>query len=407
MGSVLIDGLVILAAGLFVFSLIVIIHELGHFWTARAFGVRIETFSIGFGRTLARWTDARGTVWRLAALPLGGYVKFFGDASAASVPDRTRLAEIAAAIDAQHGPGAAKECFHFKPLWQRALVVAAGPIANFILAFVIFALVVGAFGERGWRPQIAAVVPDSPAAAAGFQAGDVVTTINGRPVRFFHELERHVALSAGDAVRFGVERGDGQRELTATIGRGAKRDPFGFTISAGFLGVSLDTEARNWREVRYGPVSALGRGAAMTYEMGAAPVRYIGRIFEGRESGEHLGGITRIAVSAGKIAKMSFEAGNEGGLGLALLNTTVSLLMLAGALSVGVGLLNLLPLPILDGGHLVYYGYEAVAGRPLAEGAQIWGFRIGLALVVGLVVFVTWNDLRYLRVFEALGSWFS
>ncbi len=392
-------ALVSIPAGLFVFSLIIVIHELGHFWVARACGVKVEAFSIGFGSTLVSWRDKHGVLWRIAALPLGGYVRFFGDASGASNPDRGRLEELRAEIDAEHGAGTAAQCFHFKPLWQRAAVVAAGPFANFILAIVIFAGLAWAFGGQAQRGAlISEVREDSPAAVAGFVAGDRIISADGREITLFAELSTFVSIRGGEDVRFGVERGGQTLFLDTTIGRAERPGPLDRPVMVGFLGVVASNAPENTvRSPVSGPFEALGEGVAQTWAITENTVRFIGRIFQGKESPENIGGAPRIAGISGEIAKDSMEAATASGagaltgFGYALIN----LLQLAAILSVGIGLLNLLPIPVLDGGHLLYYAYEGVVGRPLAAAAQEWGFRVGLALIVGLMVFVFVNDLRF------------
>jgi regulator of sigma E protease len=484
--------MVTILAFLFVFSLVVVVHELGHFLAARAFGIRIERFSVGFGKVLVSARDRLGTEWALSAIPLGGYVKFFGDASAASTPDTDRLAELKAEIESQHGREAVASCYHFKPVWQRAVVAASGPIANFVLAFAIFVTAVAISGDRGFPPIIGAVSPGSPAEAAGFMKGDRVVRIGDRAIRYYRDVQQFAALSAGNTTTVTVDREGALVDLDLTVGRRVTTDPFGGESEIGYIGLILGLEPvlappaedspaeaagfeagdrivavngtpvdyfvdvqlflaeaqpgpaevvvqrddrrlvlapvlemRTFEDVeqlflgvgpdasdeliveRYGPLGVISRGAAWTYEAGAAPVRYVGRTLTGRESGRELGGVLRIGKVAGSMAEQAYDAGADEGPVAGVLNAVLALVTLAGALSVAIGLLNLLPIPILDGGHLVYYAYEAVAGRPLGEGAQEWGFRIGLALVLGLMIFATWNDLRYLRVFEAIGNVFS
>ncbi len=392
---------------LFVFSIIVIFHELGHFWVARACGVRVDSFSIGFGRTLMSRTDKRGTVWRVAALPFGGYVKFFGDASAASNPDVDRLSQMKADIAREHGEEAVASCFHFKPLWQRAAVVAAGPAANFLLAFAIFTAMTLAFGERGVPAQVSAVVEGSPAAEAGFEPGDVILEADGRDIRLFSDLVQYIALSSNETVSFVVERGGDQITLDAEILRAPREDAFGNPVRVGFLGVSADPAEVGTVFERHGVLGAAARGGVLTWQAVEAPARYITRVVLQKESADQFRGPLGIGQLSGDAARQSFEAGAAaGGVAGGMLNSLVTLLTLAAILSTVMGLLNLMPIPILDGGHLLYYGYEAVRGRPLGEGAQEWGFHIGLALVLGLMLFATWNDLRF-GIFQSLSNVFS
>lgn len=407
MAELLLLSPIYLLSFLFVFSVIVIFHELGHFWTARAFGVRVDSFSIGFGKTLLSRTDRHGTVWRLAALPLGGYVKFFGDASAASNPDTDRLTAMKADIAREHGEAAVASCFHFKPLWQRAAVVAAGPFANFLLAFAIFTGMTLALGERGVPAQISTVVEGSPAEAAGFLPGDRIVEADGREIRLFSDLVQYVALSSNETIRFNVERGETRVALQAEIVRAERNDAFGNPVRVGYLGVSADPRDVGTVYERYGVLGAAARGAALTWQAVEAPARYITRVVLQKESADQFRGPLGIGQLSGDAARQSFQAGAaSGGVAGGALNVLITLLTLAAILSTVMGLLNLMPIPILDGGHLVYYGYEAVRGRPLGEGAQEWGFHIGLALVLGLMLFATWNDLRF-GIFQSLSNVFS
>jgi len=243
---------------LLVFSLVVFVHEQGHFWAARACGIRVEAFSLGFGKTLLSWRDSHGTTWRIAAIPLGGYVKFFGDASAASNPDADRLTAIRQEIEAEHGRDAVESCYHFKPVWQRAIVVAAGPLANFALAIVIFSFMAAAFGDSGVAARIGYVQPESPADEAGFMRGDLVEDINGHPVRFFSDIQRHVFLSGGDVTSFGVDRDGAKLELVATLGRRTAPDPFGGEATTGFLGVNGGVPAILGAPIADTPAAAAG-----------------------------------------------------------------------------------------------------------------------------------------------------
>lgn len=396
---------VYIASFLFVFSIIVVFHELGHFWAARACGMKIDTFSLGFGNTLASWRDRHGTVWRLAALPLGGYVKFFGDAGPSSNPDRDSLAELREEIAREHGEDTVRRCFHFKPVWQRMFVVAAGPVANFILAFSIFTVMILSFGDEGITPRISEVIDGSPAAEAGFEPGDLILEVEGRPIRFFRQLKQYISLSSGDEVEFLVERDGAPTQLYARIVREAQEDAFGNETEMGYLGVRVDPQEAGIISARYGVFGSAARGGELTIEALEAPVRYISRLVTGRESPDQLRGPLGIGQISGDAARQSFDAAaNQGGVVAGLSNALVTLLTLAAILSVVMGMLNLLPIPVLDGGHLVYYAYEAVRGRPLGEAAQEWGFRIGLVLVLSLMLFATLNDLRFGGVFDALGS---
>ena len=381
-------GFLTIFSFVFLISIVVVIHELGHYWAGRLCGVHAEAFSMGFGPTLASWRDKRGTVWRIAAFPLGGYVKFLGDAGAASEPDADKLAEIRNRM----GPDADK-CYHFKPLWQRAFVTAAGPIANFILAIFIFASLALAFGGPAYQPAIVGTVAeDSAAAEAGFEPGDRVLRINGNQIDTFQDIITEVVWRPGEQLRFDVQRGESELVILATPRGTEVEDEFGGTRTLGRIRLgSVDTPPLR---DSYNPLTAIGYGLDRTWSAVSMTARYVSRVVTGRVSPELLNGPVGIATAAGQTAVSSVSAGSNAGESTFLL--LINLINLAGFLSVGLGLVNLLPIPILDGGHLVYYAYEAVARRPLSMKAQAIGFRVGLALVLGMMLVATWNDLNYL-----------
>ncbi|MEQ8268221.1 MAG: RIP metalloprotease RseP [Parvibaculum sp.] len=368
---------------LFVLTVVVFFHELGHFTVARWCGVKVDTFSIGFGREIVGWNDRHGTRWKLSWIPLGGYVKFAGDENAASVPDRARLAHIP--VEERAG------LFHFKPLSQRAAVVAAGPIANFILAIVIFAAIFTFVGKTVATPVVDDVRPDSVAAAAGFVAGDRIISIDGAPIGSFEEMQRIVSTSGGDKLSFEVARGEDKVTLTATPQIQEITDRFGNVHRIAMLGIVRNVDSNNVEVVRTDPVTSLWLGAKETWFVTERTLSYIGGMLTGAEDPDQLGGPLRIAQVSGQVATIGFAA----------------LISVTAMLSVSIGLLNLFPVPMLDGGHLLYYAVEAVRGRPLGEQAQEYGFRIGLALVMMLMVFATWNDLVHLQVFSFLSGLFS
>ncbi|MEQ8949735.1 RIP metalloprotease RseP [Parvibaculum sp.] len=365
---------------LFVLTVVVFFHELGHFSVARWFGVKVDTFSIGFGREIFGWNDKHGTRWKLSWVPLGGYVKFAGDENAASVPDRERLENLPE--DQKAG------LFHFKPLPQRAAVVAAGPVANFILAIVIFAGVFTFVGRTVGAPLVEAVVEGSPAAAAGFVPGDRIVAIDGERVESFEEIRRYVTTSAGSAMTFLVERGAREVSLTAAPEIQEITDRFGNVHRIPQLGIQ---QGGGSEIIRSDPLSAVWLGVKETAFIVERTFDYLGGIITGRESADQLRGVIGIAQTSGQVATFGF----------------VALLTMTALLSVSIGLLNLFPVPLLDGGHLLYYAVEAVRGRPLGEQAQEFGFRIGLALVMTLMIFATWTDLARLEVFSFLGGLFS
>ncbi|MEM6615916.1 MAG: RIP metalloprotease RseP [Pseudomonadota bacterium] len=357
---------------LFVLSIVVFFHELGHFMVARWCGVRVLTFSVGFGPELFGWNDKQGTRWKLAAIPLGGYVKFAGDENAASVPDH----EILDRMTAAEKSGA----FHLKPVSQRAAIVAAGPIANFILATVIFACIFSVVGQPIIQARVDTVNQDSAAAEAGFQPGDLVVSIEGKEISGFNDMQRIVSVSAERELSFVVERGGIDVELTATPRLREVTDRFGNAQRIGLLGISRSTEPEDVVVQRYNPLTATWMGVGEVYFIIDRTLSYIWGLVAGRESADQLGGPIRIAQMSGDVATLGIAP----------------LFQLAAVLSVSIGLLNLFPVPMLDGGHLVYYAVEALRGKPLSEKTQEWGFKVGLALVLMLMVFATWNDITRL-----------
>ncbi|WP_291842536.1 RIP metalloprotease [Maricaulis sp.] len=382
------SGFLTIFSFVFLISIVVVIHELGHYWAGRFCGVHAEAFSMGFGPTLFSWRDKRGTVWRVAALPLGGYVKFLGDAGAASEPDADKLEQLRRDMGE-----AADRCYHFKPIWQRAFITAAGPIANFILAIFIFASIALTFGSQPYQlPIVGSVVEGGVGEAAGFEVGDRILAINDNRIDTFQDIITEVVWRPGEALRFEVER-DGATLVILAAPRGERiEDQFGGTRTLGRIG--LGSQAGPALRDQYNPVEALGQGVDRTWAAVSMTARYVSRVVTGRVSAELLNGPVGIATAAGQTASASVEAGGTAAESAFLL--LVNLINLAGFLSVGLGLVNLLPIPILDGGHLVYYAYEAVARRPLSMKAQALGFRVGLVFVLGLMLVATWNDLNYL-----------
>jgi regulator of sigma E protease len=361
---------------LFVLTVVVFFHELGHFLIARWCGVRVLVFSIGFGRELLGFTDRHGTRWKIAAVPLGGYVKFFGDENVASVPDRTT---VAAMTDVERN-----ESFFHQRLDKRAAIVAAGPIANFLLAVVIFAAVFAVYGRPDNVARIDAVTPDSAAAAAGFRPGDLVVAIDDQPIKTFTDMQRVVRGRAEQKLEIAVER-DGRRlTLEAVPAVNEVTDNFGKTHRYGLLGIQGPRD-----RLKVGPIEAVGYGAEETWSIVDETFSYLYRMVTGRESADQLGGPVGIALMSSEAAKLGFDV----------------LIRWVAAISVSIGLLNLFPIPLLDGGHLLFYGLEGLRGRPLSERTQEIGFRIGFAIVLMLLVFATYNDIpRLLTVFHRIWS---
>jgi len=387
---------------LLVLTFIVTIHELGHFLVARAFGVKIDRFSVGFGKTIVSRNDKHGTEWRLAWLPLGGYVKFSGDLDASSVPDQAGLAELKQRVITENGAGAERDYFHFKPIWQRALIVAAGPAANFLLAMVLFTVLFSVVGEQIAAPRVAVVAPGSPAAVAGFLPRDKILAINGRPVQEQGDVTRTVIMSAGDPLRFTIDRAGRRLELVATPERRLEDDELAGRVRIARIGLGMQPLRQDYQFRRLNPIEAAGKSVETIGSTIATTGTYIGRIFSGKESGDLLNGPLGIAKAAGGVTKQAVAANPDPAYIAA--NLALTFLQFAAIVSIGIGIVNLLPIPVLDGGHLLFYGYEAVARRPVPARVQELGYRVGLALLAGLMLFATWNDLQKLSLFKFLGG---
>ena len=352
----------------FVLSTVVFFHELGHFLVGRWCGVKVDAFSLGFGPELFAWTDRRGTRWRLALLPLGGYVKFHGDANGASMSEAGSLQAMPAAERAV--------TFFAQPVRKRAAIVAAGPIANFILALVIFTGIFYTHGRNVLAPVVDGVSAGSAAEAAGFQKGDLVTSIDGTPIASFEDMQRIIQGGSDTALAFTVDRAGQSVSLVATPRRRDVVTPFG-TTRVGVLGVESSGSPANWHVQTYGLGQSVGAAGSETWFIISRTGAYLGGLVVGRESPDQLSGPIRIAEVSGEMAKIGFAA----------------LLNLAAVLSISIGLLNLVPIPLLDGGHLFYYAIEAIRGRALNDNAQQFGFKVGLTLVGALMIFATYNDI--------------
>jgi regulator of sigma E protease len=357
---------------LFVLTIVVFFHELGHFLIARWAGVRVLTFSLGFGPELAGFNDRHGTRWKISAVPLGGYVKFFGDESEASTPDLETLGNMTA--EEQAGS------FHHKSVGPRSAIVAAGPIANFLLAIVIFAGMSLYFGKPSSIPRVDVVQADSVAASAGFQVGDVVVSIDGNTIESFADMQRIVSTNAGAKLTFKVSRGTTLITLSATPALKEVKDIFGNSHKIGVLGIQYNAQPSDPKTTPVGYLESVKIGVEQVWFIIESTFKFVGSLFVGAGSTGDLGGPLRIAQLSGQAASLGFQF----------------LLQLCAALSVSIGLLNLFPVPLLDGGHLLFYLVEAVRGRPLSPRAQEMGSRIGLGLVLMLMVFVTYNDILHL-----------
>ncbi|MBV9654183.1 MAG: RIP metalloprotease RseP [Acetobacteraceae bacterium] len=349
-----------------VLGVLVFVHELGHYLAARWRGVHVEVFSIGFGRAIATWTDRVGTVWKLAWLPLGGYVKLHGQERPEDVPPEDRARWMAG------------RTFHEKDVLSRAIVVAAGPVANFLLAMVLFSMLFAISGKPVAVPVVGEILEHSAAEKAGLVAGDRIVAIDGQPIRTFEDIQRIVTAHPSQRLTLGVVRDNAQRSVDVTTdARETSNGPVGVL---GIRGGNTEFE-------RLGPLQAVWAGIVQTWDVTDQTVAGVWQMLSGRRGTEDLGGPLRIAQLSGQVAQLGFA----------------SLVSFIAVLSVNLGLINLFPIPVLDGGHLLFYLAEAVRGRPIPPRAQEYGFRAGLALLVGLFVFATWNDLSHLGIVR----WFA
>jgi regulator of sigma E protease len=365
------DGLIIgtLLPFFFVLLIVVFIHELGHYLVGRWCGIGVTAFSIGFGPELIGYTARNGTRWKLCAIPLGGYVKFVGDMNATSTPDPDETRHLT--------EEERRVAFHTQPVWKRALTVFAGPLFNFLLTIAVFAVMFSMYGRTVLDPTVAEVRADSPAAIAGIQPGDRFVAVDGRTVSSFADVQRLVSGRAGDQLTFTMDRNGAPVELTIVPEVVEQLDALGNTVRLGVIGVVNNQDVGQGRIVEYGPLQALEQGVIETGHIISRTGQFLQRFVVGREDRCQLGGPVKIAEMSGQAAKLGFQW----------------LVQLAALLSVGIGILNLLPIPPLDGGHLLFYGIEAVMRRPVSERVMEAVYRVGIFAVLCFMGFVFWNDI--------------
>ena len=363
----------ILAAFILAIGPLVFIHELGHYWVGRWFGVGAETFSIGFGREITGWTDKRGTRWKVGWLPLGGYVKFVGDMNPASMPARS----------APGRPDPNSPDFHHKPVWQRFLIVLAGPAANFLLAILIFAAFFAAFGEPRTPSAVGAVQPGSAAEQAGLRPGDRILSVAGRATDSFDDIQRIVVIRPGERVAIQIERQNRPMTINSTLGTRVESDRFGQKVQIGQLGISQPERVLEAPSA----IRLIPAAASYTASLTRWMVDGLVQIVTGQRSAKDLGGPLKMAQIAGQHASLGF----------------FEFVQLVALFSINLGFINLLPVPMLDGGHLLFYGVEAVRRRPVSGQAMEWAFRGGLALLLALLVCTTVNDLDSFGLWDGLG----
>ena len=362
----------IVIAFLFAVGPLILLHELGHYWVGRWFGVGAEQFSIGFGHEIAGWTDKRSTRWRIGWLPFGGYVRFVGDMNPASQPDGAPVPqELQAAA------------FHLRPWWQRFLIVLAGPATNFLIAILIIAAFFAALGEPRTSNVVTAVIAGGPAAKAGIRTGDRILSVADRPTPTFEDVSQVVVLRAGEQVTVVVDRGGRAQRIETRIGTKVETDNFGQTFKVG----RLELYGGERQYVRPSAIGLLPAATVYTFKITRWMVDGLWQVIAGRRSVRDLGGPLKVAQIAGQRASLG----------------PLEFIQLIALFSINLGFINLLPVPVLDGGHLVFYAVEAVRRRPVSERAQEWAFKGGLALILALWVMLTFNDLASFGLFERLG----
>lgn len=396
------DVLIFILSTVFVLSVVVTIHELGHYWAARACGVAIDCFSIGFGPPLVSWRDKRGVEWRIASIPLGGYVRFSGDENAASVPDQDNLDAMRESIVRHEGEEGVGKYFHFKPVWQRAIIAAAGPVSNFILAILIMAVFLVTIGTPQSTPVVSAVERGSAAEAAGFRPGDLILKADNRKIDSFQTLQNYIGLRANLSVDFTVQRAGQQIHLTATPRLIETNDKFSGRTKVSRLGIGNSGVTHLKRS---SVLSAVPDATVEVWGMIKTIGFYLGRLVTGQLPADQISGLIGIGHTAGAVTKASAEGAPN--VATMAVRVFISSMLLIASLSVSIGFMNLLPIPVLDGGHLLMYAYEAVAKRPLRADFQAAGFRAGLALILGFMLFAAWNDLNRYDVFKFIGGLFT
>jgi regulator of sigma E protease len=365
----------ILVAFLAALGPLVFIHEMGHYLVARVFGVGAESFSIGFGREITGWTDKRGTRWKVGWLPLGGYVKFVGDLNPVSMPD--------GAAEEKLTPQERRRSFHHRPVWQRFLIVLAGPAANFVLAILIFAAFFAVIGIPRTPNVVGQVQPASVAQQIGLKPGDRIDSIAGQSVESFEDIRRIVSLRPGEIVELRIARDERPIAVKARLGSSEFKDEFGQSFRIGVLGIVQAPRVPQ----RVSALDLLPAAIDYTFDLTRSMVDGLGQIVTGRRSTDDLGGPLRMAQIAGQQASLGlFE-----------------FIQLVALFSINLGFINLLPVPMLDGGHLALYTVEAVQRRPVSLQAQEWAFRGGLAFLLALLLFTTLNDLGSFGLWESVG----
>ena len=363
---------------------VVFIHEYGHFYFAKRYGVGVTDFSIGFGKEMFGWNDKSGTRWKVCAIPLGGYVKFFGDRNVYSQADNEKIIKEYSKEDQD-------KLFVLKPLYQRALIVFGGPLANFLLAILIFFSVYMFVGKDFTPAVINEVQKDSPAMVAGLKDNDIVVSIDGNKVKSIMEVSKFIMMSTDEFINFTVNRSNQDLTFRVKPNVVASEDELGNKINKRMVGIKLGAYNNEVNHVKLGPTKALFYAVNEVYYVSISSLKYIGSMLTGNGDSSQLGGPIRIAKISGQVAEFGI----------------LPFISLMAYISISLGLINLFPIPMLDGGHLMFYGIEKVLGRPLSQKTQEGFFRIGMFLLLSLMFFTTFNDLKDIGLFKFINNYIS
>ncbi len=355
----------------FILSAIVFIHEYGHYWVAKKCGVKIESFSIGFGKEIFGWNDKSGTRWKVSYIPLGGYVKMYGDENAASTPDKKKLKKMT--------EEERRISFHTQALWKRFLIVLAGPAANYIFAIIVIAIFFSVYGKPFTAPIVSGVQKDSAAETVGLQIGDKIISVDGDKVKSFEQIKGIVSLHPDIEIELSYEREGKVIETNITPKKQSSKDIFGDEVEIGLIGIS--SEKMEYRKLT--PMQGVHNSFLEVYDLSAKTLQALGQIVTGQRSSDQISGILRIADYSGKSVEQGIRV----------------VVWFMAILSVNLGLVNLFPIPMLDGGHLLLYIIEGVRGKPMSDKAQDYLFKFGFALLIALMLFATFNDLKYFKIF--------
>ena len=355
---------------------VVFIHEYGHYYFAKKYGVGVTDFSIGFGKEMFGWNDKSGTRWKICWIPLGGYVKFFGDRNVFSQADQEKIINKYSSEDQ-------KKLFVLKPLYQRAIIVAAGPFANFLLAIVIFLSIYMFIGKDFTPAMINEVQNESPAQVAGLKKNDIILEIDGNKVKSILDVSKLIMMSTSEFIDFKVSRFDNELILKVKPNVVDGEDNMGNKVKKRMVGIKLSPFNNEIKHVKLGPAKALYHSLSEVYFVSISSLKYLGSIIAGSGDSSQLGGPIRIAKITGQVAEFGF----------------IPFLSIMAYISISLGLINLFPIPLLDGGHLMFYSFEKILGRPLSQKTQEGFFRIGMFLLLSLMFFATFNDLKDLGLF--------